>query len=403
MTGRVLGRALALTILIGAASVARAADVLLLSGQRHAEAELLACEINSGTTRVTLSVKGMTVSADERLVRWGEPAALARRPGLVLADGSWLLSDRAWSPLGLLRLNEEQAQLRRGRSSASFPRAAVRWAVLDAEGAGLTIDTAPLDPPEEDEILVAGGDRLDGKVLALTGDKLRSSLGDDPIDTPVDRVMALRFAGGPDPSRPAVLVGLAGGSLLRAESLAVSEGVARIGLLGAEFETPASTVTLVQPLNTGVRYVSDLEPVDYRHTPYLDLVWPYARDRGLRGAALAGGGARRAKGLAMHSAARLVYRHDGSAAHFRADLAVADPPLGSEAEGSVTFRVYRVTGGAFEPAYKSPVTRSGDAPSPIEVDLEGSAALVLVVDYADDGDAGDHGLWLDARIEPRAI
>jgi hypothetical protein len=56
--------------------------------------------------------------------------------------------------------------------------------------------------------------------------------------------------------------------------------------------------------------------------------------------------------------------------------------------------------GKFEPAYEGGVVRVGDAATPLDIDLTGAAALALVVDFADDGDAGDDALWLDARLVP---
>lgn len=349
----------------------------------------------------------LVVDGDERelsgLVRWGEPAAAATRTAVVLEDGSRLLCDRPWSPAGLARVDETTVRLRRGKGWVDFPRDAVRWLLLNPEVAGLDVERLPDEDAAESEdvVLLVGGDRLTGRVESLTNETLRILVAGEPVDTPLESVAALRLSGEPaEPAKPTCLVGLTDGSLLRADQITVADEAFTARLGGAEVTGEAATLTFVQPFAKGVSYLSDIEPADYRHTPYLDLPWPYARDAGLRGGPLVGGGRRAAKGVAMHTAARLVYRLDGTPQRFQADIAVADPEAGAAPTGSVSFRVYLVKEGKFEPAYEGSVVRVGDAATPLEIDLTGAAALALVVDFADDGDAGDDALWLDARLVP---
>ena len=249
--------------------------------------------------------------------------------------------------------------------------------------------------------LVADNPSQVGRVESLTNETLRILVAGEPVDTPLESVAALRLSGEqPEPNKPTCLGGLTDGSLLRADTLVVADEAYTANVSGAEVTGEAATLAFVQPLSKGVSYLSDLEPADYRHTPYLDLPWPYARDTGLRGGPLVGGGRRAAKGVAMHTAARLVYRLDGSPQRFQADIAVADPEPGAAPTGSVSFRVYLVKEGKFEPAYEGDAMRVGQPAQPIDIDLTGAAALALVVDFADDGDAGDDALWLDARLVP---
>lgn len=379
-------------------AVESAAPAVLTDGQRLAATELVAYDSSEAVRAVTLRVEEQDRDSDA-LVRWGEPRPLRRRPAIVLADGSWLLADRTWSPGGLVRIDADQVKLRRGVGWLAFDRDAVRWVVLDAEAAGLRVESLDLEPAAEDAVLLVAGDRLTGDIQSLDRDSLTLQSGEAPIKTAPDEVAAMRLAG---PARVGAespcLVGLSDGSLFRPERLTVSEENYTATLAGVQVTGSLPSLALVQPLGGRVAYLSDLEPIDYRHTPYLDLAWPYARDRGLRGGLLNGGDAMRAKGLATHSAARLIYRLDVAAQRFQASLAVADPPAESTAEGSVVFRVYLVKEGAFESAYESPIVRAGDPATPIDIDATGAAGLALVVDYADRGDAGDEALWLDARL-----
>lgn len=338
----------------------------------------------------------------EDLVLWGEPKKLARRPGVLLVDGSRLLSDRTWSPTGLLRIDTERVKLRRGSGWVDFPRETVEWIVLDAEAAGFSLDSLDKedrDGSEQDLAVLANGDRVTGRVVELTGDKLSIDVAGNPVETTLEEVAALRLSNPPlDDRGIACLVGLSDGSLLHASQVRVADEEYTLKAGGVTIAGKADELALVQPVGGLVRYLPDREPVDYRHTPYLDLAWPYTQDRGLRGGPLVGGGLRAVKGLAMHSAARLIYRLDGSAQRFQADLALADPHSDSTAVGSVIFRVYLVKNGQFESAFESEVVRTGDPAIPIDLDTTGAAALALVIDYADNGDAGDDALWLNARL-----
>lgn len=374
-------------------------EAILGTGERLEAAALTACEFSEASQAATLTVSD-TPRETTDLVRWGEPAGVDRRPAVVLTDGSRLLSDREWSPIGLVRISEDSVRLRRGKGWADFPRDAVRWAVLDAEAAGLSLESLPTEAggEEQDLVLLAEGDRLLGRVVELKSDKLTIDVGGSLIEAPLESVAAVRLTGAPSDREAVCLVGWGDGSLVQATRLQIADGSVRVQVAGVEFESNTDSLSFVQPLNGPVRYLSDLEPIDYRHTPYLDLAWPYTRDTNLRGGLLAGGGSRRAKGLAMHSAARLVYRLDGSSQRFRAEVAVGNTPAGSAAVGSVVFRVYFVKDGAFVPAYDSGVVRGGDPALPIDLDASDAVAIALVIDYADNGDAGDEALWLDARL-----
>ena len=142
-------------------------------------------------------------------------------------------------------------------------------------------------------------------------------------------------------------------------------------------------------------YVSDLEPADYKHVPYLNIRWPYEQDRNVLGEPLTVGGKRYCKGVGMHSAARLTYRLDGKYQRFDAATALDDSTRG---RGSVTFGVYLLRDGKWIPAAMSDIIRGGDAPEDVSVDVTGAEAITLVVDFADRGDELDHANWLDARL-----
>ncbi len=145
-------------------------------------------------------------------------------------------------------------------------------------------------------------------------------------------------------------------------------------------------------------YLSDLEPVGYKHIPFLQLAWPYQADHNVSGDLLRAGGKLFLKGLGMHSASRLTYDLDRPASRLEAALAIDDAAGG---RGSVVFRVFVDTGdGHWEPKYTSPIIRGGDPPLPITVDVAHAKRISLLVEFADRGDQLDYADWLDARLIP---
>lgn len=199
-------------------------------------------------------------------------------------------------------------------------------------------------------------------------------------------------------------VGLRDGGLLLARSAQLDPSNAlTIELPGGVRLTGSrqKAVALIQPLGGRVAYLSDLSPIDYRHTPYFGGAWPYGRDRNLRGEGMSAGGRRWLKGLAVHSAARLVYRVPQPAERFETGVAIdasASSSLAGGVGGSVVFRVLVARGGRFAPAATTPVVRRGDDPLRVSVDVRGAQAIALMVEYADAGSVLDHADWLDARF-----
>jgi hypothetical protein len=156
-------------------------------------------------------------------------------------------------------------------------------------------------------------------------------------------------------------------------------------------------ITSLQSLGGEFAYLSDLEPLSYRHVPYLEIPWLYEHDRNVLGGPLAVGGLRYLKGLGMHSASRLTYRLDGTERRFEAAVAIDDA---AGDRGSVVFGIHLLRDGRWQEAYNSGTVRGGDRPVPVFVDLRGAQGLTLTVDYADRGDELDYADWFDARLVP---
>ena len=328
---------------------------------------------------------------------------------MLLGSGSTLVAAPDWTNPYVVQLDERTLTMdTKPWGQVQIPRRLVAGVILrpprDPLERRLLIDRLQRAEPEDratDVVYLKSGDRIRGRVKSLSEDLLiQSELGEQPL--PADNVQAiqLKFVRATSMSTndqdDPIWLGFYDGSLLRTagENLESEEGQLSVRLWQEiELQCPMSSVSFFQ---NSLLYLSDLEPVNYRHVPYLDLSWPLGRDRNLKGGLLRSGGEVYLKGISLHSAARVVYRIPDGVANFAAQIAL-DDLTGSR--GSVIFRVYLIRDGEWQEAFVSDVIRGGDHTHDILVDVTGADALTLVVDYADRGDELDHANWLDARFE----
>ncbi|NLY02012.1 MAG: hypothetical protein GXY83_38505 [Rhodopirellula sp.] len=328
------------------------------------------------------------------LVRWGNPRDLVRGPVVVLADGGWLAADVLQADKETLRA--DSAVFGPMEVPLELLRGIVFQLPLDQLQRDLLLDDVSAAEGNSDELILANGDRIAGRLEAI-GDaivQIQSAVG--PVDVERRRLRALIF----NPSllsRTAAsglraLVGLSDGSLAVARQLVLDKDSLKVTVSGGfTWNTAPKELVYLQPLGGRATYVSDLEPAGYRHVSFLDWSWPYRADRNVTGGRLRAGDLIYAKGLGMHSAARITYVLDGDYARFDALAAIDDSTAG---QGSVGLRVF-VDGSV---KFTSPTVRGGDAAVPVSVDLHGAKRLDLIVDFADRADVCDHADWLDARI-----
>jgi len=140
-----------------------------------------------------------------------------------------------------------------------------------------------------------------------------------------------------------------------------------------------------------VAFLSDLEPASDKHVPYLNVPWPTRRDRSVANGPIRLEGKTYAKGLGVHSASAVSYELGGRYKQFVAVIGIDDAV---RPRGSVVFRV--LADG--KEAYNSGAVTGRDEPAAIDVPIAGAQELSLIVDFAQDGDLGDHADWADARV-----
>lgn len=359
-----------------------------------------------------------TVPSDA-LVRWGHPVEPGNRTQALLTDGSLLVAADAWTVDDFLRLDDVNLTLATRRfGTVTIPRPFVARVILKPSAAGDSQRTLSATGPANDDrrlqrhddrfdlAIFTNGDRVRGDVLSLHKKELQLQTAAGVVTIDPARVAEVVLRGGlsKQPPRPAVrrlLVGFRDGSLLIASQIVqIAEATSAVAvetLLGVELRAGGiDEVVFLQPLGEGVQYLSDVAPQRYRHVPFLDIPWPFHADRNVLGGVLRVGGNRYAKGVGVHSAARLVYKLDGTDNRFAAEVAI-DEAAGRR--GSAVFRVFLAKDGKWKEAYQSSAIRGGDPAVPVAVPLDAANGLALVVDYADYGDERDYANWLDARLE----
>jgi hypothetical protein len=341
----------------------------------------------------------------DALVRWGHPVAPRARSIVVTADGGQIVTAAEWSGGAAVRLEGDSVVLLSDTfGEASLPPGSVRGVVFahrrHPNEREQLVERVRATSGNQDTVLLTNDDRLTGNLSVLERGSLTIETKAGAAKLPLSRVEAIVFASRqPSARRPhsKLTVGLSDGSLVFATAARANDMELELELANALKLNGGSVagITALQVLGGRFVYLSDLEPADYRHVPYLSIEWPYNRDRNVLGEPLVVGGKRYLKGLGMHSASRLTYRLDNKYKRFDAAVAVDDS---AGKRGSVTFGAYVLRGGEWQETFKTGIIRGGDAPRTVSVDVSAAQGLTLTVDYADRGDELDHADWLDARL-----
>ena len=336
---------------------------------------------------------GKTINAAD-IIQWGRPAEPAAGPLMVLADGSLIVAE----PLGV-----ENEALR--FDSAVFGQQSLPLEVLAAVAFKTPVDRLQRDlfvdrllgaSLRSDLLILANGDELSGVLQSLSEQavEFRAEFGPLKLDRARLAAIILNPTLRRTIKRPSLcaVVGFADGTRVLAGSMELKDQRAQVALVaGAAFAAEAKQLVCLVPLGGRAVYLSELEPLEFEHTPFLDLKWPYRKDRNVLGGMLRSGGQLYLKGLGVHSAARLVYALERPYQRFQTELALDDC---AGRQGSVVYRIL-LDG---KQKYVSPVLRGGDQPLSVSVPLEGAKRLELVVDYADRADVLDRANWLRARL-----
>lgn len=352
--------------------------------------------------------------AGRRLVRWGAYQDGDAGPQVVLADGGILVAE-------ILSIQAETLAVYSDIfGDLEIPLEQIAGIVLDPPIDPLRrdqlIDQIRTTSGTQDRLLMANGDVVKGLISGkpslgprsadevLTKIHVRLPSAEDSVAIRCEKITAVIF----DPAlRKASSgrglrcgFGLEDGSLLWVARVRSERGLALqlvCGLqLDTDIETVADVATCLQPLGGDSLYLSDYKAIDYKHIPFLQRKWPYRRDRNVLGGMLRSDAKVALKGLGMHSTSRLVYAVPQGATRLAGELAIDDQ---AGQGGNVVFRVFvnRQQEG-WQAVFRSVPLRGGDVPVPFSVDVTAARGVLLVVEFAAQGDVLDYANWLHVHF-----
>lgn len=328
------------------------------------------------------------------LVSWGSPRDSDSGPQWLLVDEGLLIGDVARADDDSVTLDSTIL------GNVKLPLERLRGALFrvpwNASARDRRCDAILSNPPGNDRLWLANGDELSGTLRRLDRQEfeMASQLGD--LKVPRSNLTALAF----DPALAdrrsvanSVEIGLSDGSRFVVSQILIDARTAQLQRAGEESRTvPRDAIVWISANGPHVKYLTQLDPGNYRHVPYLDTERPYQVDRNLARGQLRVAGRLSTRGLGMPSASSLTWSVPTGFRRFAASVGIDDETQGG---GSVVFRVF-LDG---REAYASPVVRGHDSLLDLAVELGTARTLTLIVDYAEQGDVLDHADWLEARLE----
>ncbi|MCZ6601808.1 MAG: NPCBM/NEW2 domain-containing protein [Planctomycetota bacterium] len=363
----------------------------------------------------------------------------ARCKGLRKADGRWsLVTDRRSVPLEDVVHIRYSDQLLEG----ALPQVMV-WlvngdrlagSVIEGSALGLTIKSSALPRVKvgleriralvfphnipADHTVATATDRLLSResrrdvVVLRAGSETqgiiqRFGVGSLEISTerlgnltiPYEKVSAVRvFEETPAPKATGlrIVVCLTDGSRITGKPKRGDEKVLEIESTGlGTLRIPTSRILLIYLLGGRFTYLSDLEPVEVKATPFFpgEFPWrPYLnRDQGYGGGPITLAGVVYPKGLGCHSKVEATYAVSGYRI-LEGLLGIDDEVAGGK--GSVIFKVL-LDG---REVYSSGEVTHGQEPKSMQVDIAAAKTFTLVVEYGKNIHIQDRADWADIRV-----
>ncbi len=231
---------------------------------------------------------------------------------------------------------------------------------------------------------------LDVAVSSVAPDKVRFTWQQQERSVDTAKVAAIVFAGGAAKEEDAATTHLTDGSVLRGGVASLEKDMLTLDVAGQAVAVPVAGVVAVEFANPGITYLSALEPVAVRETPFFNRVWKHRLDRSVGGGPLSLDARTYTRGIGCHTRTELAYDLGGSYRKFAAVVGIDDE---ARPRGSVKF-IVRVDGKEL----LAKVLGGRDKALPIVFDVAGGKRLTLIADFAEDAHVGDHADWADARL-----
>jgi hypothetical protein len=330
------------------------------------------------------------------------PATSAAPLWFELADGSSFPGEVSAADEGgfLVRWGERTCRLdtsmiRLIRAMVAPPAAEARFREALSEARQRSGDNGADRPAALDDLAVVARDEdvlaLRGRVQQIEPNAVRFEWNGRVVHLPWARVAGLLFAR-PSPRSASCIVRLHSGEAFAGR--VVGGGADGLVLRSAMFEDlPLTWVAIagVDCRSERLVFLSELTPARYEFEPLFDKRWEFAADRTLSGRRIRLGGQTYARGLTLHSGARLTYRLGGQFAQFAALAGIADE---MSQRGCATLRVV----GDGQVLWEATGVRGGQPPREVVVSVSGVDELTLIVEYGEELDLSDEVVWALARV-----
>ncbi len=248
-----------------------------------------------------------------------------------------------------------------------------------------------------DEVTLNNGDVVRGTIVSMENGAIVVEATGGTKKLPVERVTAITLSSdltrNVKPKGALAHVALSNGARVTLTEMALQDG-RLVGKSAAGQTVWLLLADVVSVSMVGGRsvYLSELKVIQYEHTPYLSITWPFTRDRNTAGGWMRLGGEAFDRGIGMHSQSLVAYAVPPGATRFETWVGL-DTVAG--ARGRVT-AVAKVDGRDVF----GPVELTGGQPAKrVVVALKSSVKeLSLHVDFGAGADVQDHVNWADARF-----
>jgi hypothetical protein len=331
-----------------------------------------------------------------KLSRDGDTSLAAGEGGTVLFPGGDRLARCGIGPAGETTVEVQSEAL----GTLAIPLESILGLVLAPPlepDAAFSLESKIRTEPRSSEVLwLANGDRLAGGLLAL-GEKtvaFQPTGGKVVLERP--GIVALGFEPKlvvyPRPEGPYLDLTFVDGSRVGVTAVQLEGGqILATTRYGQPIKLPLGELAELHARNGTIVYLSELEPAGVKYVGYLGPTRELRRDEAVDGQPLRLAGKAYDRGLGMQSRTYVVYRLPPGAKRFQSLVGLDDRagPL-----GNVVFRVVVDK----DERFATPPMSARDAPRPVDVDLTGAKALVLIADFGERGEVRDHADWVEARL-----
>ncbi|HYG74206.1 MAG TPA: NPCBM/NEW2 domain-containing protein [Planctomycetota bacterium] len=252
--------------------------------------------------------------------------------------------------------------------------------------------------PKEDLLLLPKGDTVSGFVERFSDKDLTFNVGGQSRPFAFDAIAAFRLAPLKEYKRPdafAATLLLRDGSQLTGKLGGLKDNAISFeSISGQEWRAETGAIKSILFQGGKLVYLSDLKPKEVEEKPYvggMPVVYGWRKDQAATGEKLTIAGKTYARGIGVHSFARLSFDVGGQYAKLLCDVGLdASAPPNAVASWKIIADGKELAAGT---------AKAGEAAQTVRKEVAGVKTLEFICDYgSDDDDAGDHLDWANARL-----